>query len=545
MDQSTSAPSLVMSRRQTDFRLCYDDVDSLDSTTDVRRRPWGVAPIDFSYSIQTDVASVSLTRKEKDAILTSVSAAVIESVYEYGCDPQRSRKRRRQTAVSDLPSAPISRRAEILSVSKGSGHEWLGNCENLTSGSFCSEIRGTVEIAFDQVHSKSTGGAASDFESVGNIVLSRIEQDMINGNYVDKVNDDLRSFGRVISNMEFIDSDFPELVAQNTFKALDWSTTDGELIGGGMTRFSKAAIPIMVILSLLAMGLCWSAIKLFPADSFLAKRRRAKEEENLKELRKKESKHTLSLEATLEDLEEIEARNYGDGEQIRSRSLVNPVSPLSRFSNVLMRARSHSPSTTNDADGPFRPSDSETSSSARSYDEYPEPGRRINPMADQEEPLPSNMKRTSTPIRMISSLFGNNNAMKAPPAQEPTIMEKISACTGIPSNDCLGDGQKSKESNGTMMAYVVPSVERCNSLIDQAESPHRNISRSRTVSGMGRSFLPNMGSKKSAAYKEYINTKMLQRNAECDSSDQATQMTIGIKRTFTDTSGNVREMIAL
>jgi len=538
MDQSTSPPSLPTSRRETNSRLCYDDEDSLGSTTDVRRRPWGVAPIDFTYSIQTDVASVSLTRKEKDAILTSVSAAMVESVYEYGCDPQRSRKRRRQTAVSYLPSASVSRRAEILSISRGSGHEWLGNCESLTSDSFCSEIRGSVEISFDQVHSESTSGAASDFESVGNIVLSRIEQDMINGKYVDKVNNDMRSFGRVISTMEFIDSDYQELVAQDTFEALDWSATDGDLIEGGMTRFSKAAIPIMVILSLLAMGLCWSAVKLFPADSFLAKRRRAKEEENLRELRKKESKHTLSLEATLEDLEEVEARKYGDGEQIRSRSLVNPVSPLSRFSPVLMRARSHSPSTTNDADGTFQPSDSETGSSARSFDEYPEPGRRMDPMIDQESLSP-------TPIRMISSLFGNNNATKAPSTSEPTIMEKISACTGIPSNDCLGDGQKNKESNGTMMRYVVPSVERCNSLIDDAESPPRNSSRSRTIAGMGRSFMHNMGSKKAAAYKEYINKKMRQRNEECDSSEQSTQMTIGVKRTFTDSSGNVREMVAL
>jgi len=505
MDSSTP----LTSRRPTDFRVCYDDdtgiIDPLDSTA---RRPWGVAPIDFNYAIHTDVASESLTDMEKDAILTSVSAAIIESVYEYGCFPRQSRKRRRQTAVS---SASISRRAEILSISPGSGHEWLGDCAGLTSGSHCSEIRGTVEIAFDRkVHPESTSTGAVDFESVGNTVLFRIQEDMINGNYVDKVNNDMRSFGRVISTMKYIDSDYPDLAAKDAFGALDWSTADSELSAasaGGMTRFSKAAIPIMVILSLLAMGLCWCAYKSFPMEYFFAKRRRSKDEKARKEKRKHESKHALSLEATLEDLEEVETRKYGD------RS-------FSRFSPVVMGTRAQS--APNIGNGAFQPSDTETGT-----------------FADETAIFSSNEKRNATPIRLLSSLFGNSNTTTVPLSPEPTITEKISACTGIP---CTGNPNNQNQNNGAVMRYITPSVVRSNSLIDEEELPPENISRSLTMPSPSRSWFPRMGSKKAAAYKEYINEKMNQRNPELANPEP---MKIGVKRTFTDSQGQIREMVAL
>mmetsp|Transcript_19404 Transcript_19404/g.39890 ORF Transcript_19404/g.39890 Transcript_19404/m.39890 type:complete len:153 (+) Transcript_19404:752-1210(+) len=119
--------------------------------------------------------------------------------------------------------------------------------------------------------------------------------------------------------------------------------------------------------------------------------------------------------------------------------------------------------------------------------------------------------------------------------------KKISACTGIP---CTGipNNENQNQHDGAVMRYITPSVVRSNSLIDEEELPPENISRSLTMPSPSRSWFPRMGSKKAAAYKEYINEKMHQRNPELAHSEP---MKIGVKRTFTDSQGQIREMVAL
>lgn len=560
MDSSSSTPETLTLARPTDFRVCNDDEE------DALSEPWGVAPIDFTYSVDTSISLVSLTSTERDAVLSSLSAAIVESIYEYGCAPQLGRKRWRSLSSP----GSVSRRAEILSISPGIGHELMGECDdqsfafNTANESFCNEIRGTVVIAFDRTKDQSTI-AATDFKSVGKSVLSRIEEDMMNENFIDAVNDDLQSSGVTVNSMKYIDSDYLDLVSQNAFTPLDWSNDDGVEVEpvGGLTRFAKVAIPFMVILSLVAVVLCWLAAKASPKDSFFAKLLRwrdRREEKKLKQLRMKESKAALALEATLQDLKEAEAKKHA-----RSYGVVTDNAARSGVS--LFSTRSRPQSTAPISDGSFHPSDTETGSCGRSVEGSPSPEMNIAPKAAETQTADANLRTKDTPIRALTAFFNGQNAIGSVlPA--PSLMERINSCS-VPQN-CLANGTNENPKNGTVMQYIVPGVgvERTNSLIDESESPLPGFTRSSTAPDLARSSTlqivntasPSMGRKKAAAYKEYINRKMFQRNAHLhqeqynqqdeveeveNKPDDQSEMEIGVKRTFTDSQGTVREMIAL
>jgi len=603
MNGSTASPSPLSSPRPRDYRLCYDDGNGsngpISNSADVRPQPWGVAIVDFLYSIDTNFSDSMLSQVEKDAILRSMSAAIIDSVYEYGCIPQGSRKRRRQTAVSSLSSASASRRAEILSISPGIGHDWLGECNGLSSSNnndnendfSCNEIHGTVVIAFDEKDDpEATSAVASGFESVGNVVLSRIEEDMINGNYVDKVNNDMLNFGVKINNMKYIDSDYPDLAAQDAFEPLNYNSGASEVDifradTFDMTLFSKIVIPIMVVLSLLAMGLCWCAIRSCPTELFFPKSRKSEDEDRYSKgsnnrhadrgVRKdnnnnnkprsssKESSRALSLEATLQDLSDIEKLTYGDQSAAQSMSYGNQSSysiPPSRSAQSHRGVNRFLPT----VDGNFHSSDTDTGSSGHSAEMHYDmknrepPGRRVNSMqaghrgrVANDSSFAKQATRNATPIRVLSHMFGQSNANRVPPVPTSTaeLMDRINSCTSIPNNDCFANEQMLPPStmlnreNNNSLRYVVPTVERSNSLV-KYESSRLPVSRSRTQP-TARSPLSPMGTKKSAAYREYINKKMIQREAKYEQPDTSLPMKIGVKRTFTDAQGRVRDMVAL
>lgn len=557
MDGSGPPSTPLTSRRPRDFRVCYDDNAS-------DRQPWGVAQIDFLYSIQTNFPSESLSLRQKDAILGSISAAIVESVHKYGCSSRQSRKRRRQSAVSS--SASSSRRTEMLSISPGDGHEWLGECDGLQTinESFCNEIHGTVEIAFDVEDTPGSSSAvASDFKSVGEIVLSRIKDDMTNGNYLDNVRNDV--FGVTVNNIKYIDSDYLDLVAQDAFVPLN-SNSEYPEATFNLTLFSKIAIPIMVILSLLAMGLCWCAMVSCPTDVFFAKRRQNKDSHNQHAERgdrknnrksknvstgrnekldlksRNESSRSYSLEAIRQDLSVAESTKYGHQKAARSSLSTNQVLPFLARSHARTQSRLHT------LDSNPHPSDTETGSSGRSVEmrnnfEDHAPSRRTIDLTKPygREKRFANEKRSFNPMNAIASLFGQRNSND--------LVDRITAC----NNNCFGDEQeappptmRNENSNkDTVLKYVIPTVERSNSLVDN-ESSTPPVSRKATPTAV-RSPYAQMGTKKSAAYREYINDKMIQRSAELDPPDKSVPipMEIGVKRTFTDSQGRIREMVAL
>jgi len=619
MDGLTYSSSVATSsQRPRDFRVCVNDNSGTNiganTEADVRRHPWGVAPIHFRYSIESLFSPTLLSVMEKDSILKSVSAAIIESIYEIGCLPQ-NRKRRRQNAVS-FSSSTRSRRAEILSISPGTGHEWLGPCDDLlpsdnipnTIVTYCSMILGTLVIGFDEnihLNSNTSNVTANDFNSVGNVVLSKIEQDMINGNYIEIVNDDIASLGVTISYMTFIGSDYPDLVNENVFGSMN---ANPQLLEAGsvplklaeMTRFSKVVIPIMAILFLLAMAFCWCAIMSWPKDVFPQKNRRKKSEnedfhgnhsqnhlqpnvrrdaDDIDPIPSSMTRYgnagELSLAATLQDLSHAEALKYGDQKTTQPSSSGNPENyssiprrntKLSRDTNQFLpvTARDRPQNTMYVVDGTYHPSDTETGSSGRSVDFrndigdfFPNERKADLENAVNHGKVPDDHSfakkggRNATPIRFLSSFLGGNNASEATSTATNTnnLMDRISSCTSIQNNKCLGGAHEllpdvsKKQNDENKFRYVIPTVDRSNSLVE-TESLKR-LPSSEEIPNRTRSTLSRMGTKKSAAYREYINDKILRREAECEQLESSIPIEIGVKRTFTDAQGRIREMVAL
>ena len=615
MDGSTPSSSVsTTSQRPRDFRVCVDDdngnTDVANTEADLRRNPLAVAPIQFRYSIGTDFSPALLSLRQKDLILSSVSTAVIDSIYGIGCLPP-GRKRRRQTAVS-FSSSARSRRAEILSISPGTGHEWLGSCEDFlpsngppnTIGTYCSMIQGIVVISFDEKNDPdSNSTVATDFDSVGNVVLSKIEEDMINGIYIEKVNDDIMTQGVAISNMSYIDSDYPDFVAQGVFGSMN---TDPAFLEAGtvpvtiaeMTLFSKVAIPIMAILFLLAMVFCWCALKSWPNNASFPKiRKRSSENEDFRgsnnylqpNAKRDQDENDLvpssitrygnagemSLAATLQDLSRAEMLKYGDRNTTQPSSSGNNENPSTipkwntKSSSGTERClpasvRSRPQNTMHVVDGTSHPSDTETGSSSHSVDfhngmgDYLPKERKAalengvnRARVPNDHPFVKRRERKTTPIRLLSSFLGRNNASEVSSNVTKTnnLIDRISSCTGIESNNCLGGDQElpshglRNQNDEKAFRYVIPTVDRSNSLVE-TESRTR-LPPSEETPNTSVSTLSRMGTKKSAAYREYINNKMLQREAEWDKPESSVPIEIGVRRTFTDAQGQIREMVAL
>ena len=583
--------------RDHDYRRCYNDTgdESTVNEADTSRQPWGVAPVDFVYSIESDFSLSSLSLWEQETLLDSLSAAVVESVYEYACLPERGRKRRRQSVVSSSPltSASNSRRTEILSISPGNGHEWLGECSSYPSSiiwhdSFCVEIHGTVVIAFDGNDESESTIPVTDFDAVGNVVLSRIKEDMSNGKYISDVNNDLLRFGMSIRNMTYIESEYPDLVAGDAF---DYLNTGFGKSQDDMTLFSKVAIPIMVILFLLAMGLCWLSIKSCPTE-FMFMQRNVKKQKGgdnkdnswFKDSRNaelsnrriqnnsrnvdgtKERSGGQSLTRTQQDLSNNENLAY-ETQHVMNSNSTHPRqnSLLSRTTNRFLSAsmrrqarRRQDQTRVQVADSNIHPSDTETGSSGRSgemdndlrdlaqyrnRDNFVNGGVREKVSRDDTNTTNQN----SMPSGIMSSVIGGSdtNEISQVPGPAMSLMDRIRSCTSIRSNYCLGDDPSSQtdgnNKDSTVLRYVVPSVERNNSLLDD-ESSSPSVP-SRAIESIARK--PKFDAKKSAAYRDYINKKMLQRNSEYEQTDLTRPMEIGVKRTFTDAQGRIREMVAL
>jgi len=155
--------------------------------------------------------------------------------------------------------------------------------------------------------------------------------------------------------------------------------------------------------------------------------------------------------------------------------------------------------------------------------------------------------QNSMPSGFMSSGIGGSstNEISQVPGPAMSIMDRIRSCTSIRNNYCLGDDPSSQtdgnNKDSTVLRYVVPSVERNNSLLDD-ESSSPSVP-SRAIEYTARK--PKFDAKKSAAYRDYINKKILQRNSEYEQTDLTRPMEIGVKRTFTDAQGRIREMVAL
>lgn len=256
---------------------------------------WGVAPVGFVYSVET-TKELSLGEVE-NVLLESVSAAVIDSIYNNDCSGKTPESGRRLGRSKDKRLLTSSqRRLVIQSISPGNRNQWRGECDsganssgNSTTdsasfsrdgngeGLFCNQFDGSVILGYDDV-----GDTAYNFDSVGDTVIGRIQEDMSNGSYLDRINQDLLPFDVVVTRMAFIES--------NDFDSTDSGTIapsnslDVTAQGSELTAFSKVTIPLLTVLALLILILCWlwysTRIKsFFKCEDSTRKERNAVQEE--------------------------------------------------------------------------------------------------------------------------------------------------------------------------------------------------------------------------------------------------------------------------
>jgi hypothetical protein len=684
-EPTTLPPSVSPPQRPRNFKECQQSQNE--------NAPWNdaiatVAPIEFLYSVETTTETTTdlspLSLEAKEAIMSSVSDAIIESIYEYDCPlPQ-------QRALSLFSSRSRRRRMEIQSISSpGYGHVWLGECissetadeggistsndsrnidndnnNNIVESSDinCNEIDGTVLIGFDE-----NGSSPSDFNSVGTVVLSRIQEDMTNGNYLEHINADMEKFNVTITKMKYIDSDYLDLVDQDVLASLNSGLDDVSLAAGteqiGMTLFSKAAIPVMVILFVLAMAFCWCALMSGPAEAIFWKNNKKKKEEfdegsegniyskstlhkpKAKDLRytnahphklssrsstmdvprnsgrdgrislkgkddkdlpsssycngdnnnnnKRRKNHNQeedevlspSLEATLKDLTEAELKSFGNESYAMTRRQTFSSLPMgntintrgNRFLTIPTR-RSRSQSMIHAVEVSHPASDTETdydksgcsSNVSGLHDENSldsmgtenkidfvkvddiqsvssKPNKKKKPrqvVHHQEQSTPPILPSSR---RLFSSFFTSKDNRKETPSRNPSsainFVERVTACTSD-NIQCLGDTEEMpapyNNTNNVVLNYIPGSS---NPLRATQVPPVPTISTSSSA---------RMSTKKSAAYRDYINKKMLLRNHSLERNHsldgslyEDVPMEIGLKKSFVDERGKIREMVAL
>jgi hypothetical protein len=306
--QQTTFPTEVPGEREAYFRECPLPPEGLEESEIVYESAelWGVAPIQFLYSVQLNVTNSGgfdedddafiasseptvLSPRGKQVLQTSLSNAIINSIYENEC-PDFSVTMDDGETDDEINFRHLrryhSRRLNIQSISpgNGNGHRLIGECmgagqdgvlfedgnstqadetgsnnttnntsttviQNVTIPS-CQEVDGTVLIGFDTL-----GERASSFQTVGVTVVSRIQKDMRNGAYIEQINADMEPFNVQITDMQYIDSDYFERVDDGVFaplNSMDWAQPHST-----MSKFSTVTIPIIVLLFLLMICFCW------------------------------------------------------------------------------------------------------------------------------------------------------------------------------------------------------------------------------------------------------------------------------------------------
>jgi hypothetical protein len=236
---------------------------------------WGIAPVGFIYSVET-TKELSTNGETEKMLLESVSAAIIDSIYNNDCSgttPENGRRLfDRSSGERSLTSS--QRRLGIQSIAPGNRNQWRGECEDVASNSgnttadtvsiarnsngeggiFCNRFDGSLILGFDNV-----GDTGYDFESVGDTVISRIQNDMTNGMYIDRINQDLLQFDVVVTRMAYIESDYLDSTESDTSSTLN-SLNDAPQ-RPEFTAFTKVTIPLLSIMAFLILVLCffWSS----------------------------------------------------------------------------------------------------------------------------------------------------------------------------------------------------------------------------------------------------------------------------------------------
>ena len=331
----TPSPTPVPPEREFDFKQCNPANEGTDGDTLLMNNNgngdityssssnelWGVAPVDFIYSVSMNSTLTtssgiqlepSLGEEAAKVLLSSISNAIIDSIYVNECSTTSSSNTTANTTTDVTPTADAivedntgyrrrtanqllrrrqlqqadsndsRRRLGIQSISPGIGHIVRGDCSagsdsngssnnttttfegseeleefistgsssSSSSSSLCKEIYGNVIIGFDDI-----GEESSTFESVGSNVLARIQQDMIDDLYLDQINKNMEQYNVVVTKVEYTDSNYFNKLDKGVYAPLN--SADWFQPNTGLSTFTKVAIPIIVLLFMMMACCCW------------------------------------------------------------------------------------------------------------------------------------------------------------------------------------------------------------------------------------------------------------------------------------------------
>ena len=355
---------------------------------------------------------------------------------------------------------------------------------------------------------------------------------------------------------------------QNSFTALNADTDSQQQQQNGMTIFSKVAIPLMVVLFLFAIGICICALSSCSAEFMFWKENNKNEREQDDENKRFCSKgsrslfnrhkskndrlscrednfnhparrydhnapvdsisirknDTPSLEATLKDLSDTESKSFGNSSYAITRRQTFSNTPMGCNSNVggdkfvpiaIPRSNSQPMIRLVESSLPSDTLDQSKDSVIQSKVDYV---KRV------EEPLVSSMLPMT--MRFFPSFFKNKNDNRKE-SSVTNVVKSLTKCQGSNDKQCL-NGVNEEMPARENKSYVL------NYLPESSRPPIQQPDR--------------MSKKKSDAYREYIHKKNSQRIYSLEDSshyDDNSRMEIGLKRSFVDERGTIREMVAL
>jgi hypothetical protein len=217
-----------------------------------------VVLLDIMYDVETDVEDLSVELEQR--MLKSLSGAITASMVNSHCGVRRL--------------GESSRKLELEAIAAGPNAIPLENCTAKgTDSKSCMRYNGDLLLRYSDV------GEVSTAFSVGRIVIVQVKDDMANGHYIDKMNDDLSGSGVSVSRVNYVGTNYFERLEEEeeeeseqniaSIQTSDFSTVDE----GGLNLLGKGMVAFATLLLLLAICACASLVRT------LARKAEARQEE--------------------------------------------------------------------------------------------------------------------------------------------------------------------------------------------------------------------------------------------------------------------------
>jgi hypothetical protein len=248
----TFAPTVNPDERETNYRSCGASEGGAVST----------ASVDIEYDVEYTMADPDGTFSEiaQELLIHTLSLEMIDSLHASSCGHR-------------LESSSSSRRLAIESISSGPNDAAQGECVSAENQS-CSRFVGSLLVGFSSSSSSSSEEGDDDDDNddmweVGNTVLQSVAADMSSDAYLAALNLALEeaSEGVSVTSLQYVGTDFYDTEDQPSFSGL---RGDSYVVveGGGLTTLGKALMPILAVMFLAMLALCFLGYRSRGDDHF-------------------------------------------------------------------------------------------------------------------------------------------------------------------------------------------------------------------------------------------------------------------------------------